>query len=225
MNIAKAHTREGVKYPDFHLSLLKEDTAECFALRYLYSVRNVEFLLTKTGWSAEDIKRGKEHLTIAVDRYLIYAHIPNKINKKDRTISIRGLSRNFSKKDFINALIERAWKRADPYKLEQGDTAFEFIAQGVDEFYELQLRPDEITCTCPAYRNLVKAFNQDSEALKILKENERLKGQYPDKHVLAVWKYLNCESFNQYQYQIQERAEKALCDWERQQQLADISNF
>ncbi|AFY51354.1 hypothetical protein Nos7524_5664 (plasmid) [Nostoc sp. PCC 7524] len=208
---AKAHTRTDYSYSIFHQSLLHEDNSEDYALRHIYSLENTKVLLTKWGWTPEQIKAGIDYATIDVYRNFVYLHIPNKIEKRGQFIKIRGISRFISKADYVEVLINRSWAKADPYKLELGNDWDELIARGnTGDFYEVKLYQYEITCTCHAYSGLEKAFNQDAVATKHLMLNARTQGQIPDKHIFAVWKYLGCETLRQYEYCWLERKEAAM---------------
>ncbi|MBO3463858.1 hypothetical protein G7B40_037890 [Aetokthonos hydrillicola Thurmond2011] len=208
---AKAHTRSNHTYSVFHQSLLHENNAEDYALRHIYSLENTKSLLEKWGWTAEQIKIGIEYATIDVYKHCCWLHIPGKIEKRGQLIKIRGICRFISKADFVAVLIERAWQKADPYKLQPGDNWDELIARGnTGEFYEIKLYQHEITCTCHAYSGLEKAFAQDPAATKHLMLHPTTKGQVPDKHVFATWKYLGAETLLQYEYCWLERYESAM---------------
>lgn len=213
---AKAHTRIDRTYSTFHLSLLHDNSAEDYALKHLYSLENTKALLENWGWTAEEIKVGSDRLTIDVYEKVVYLHIPNFIEKKGDRIRARGLSRFVSKADYVDILIKRAWAKADPYKLQPGSTWDEFIAMGNSgDFYQLQLDYFSISCTCHNFNGLRKAFQQDPMAGKYLIENDMVQGQLPDKHVFAVWKYLNVETQRQYEYQYVERRDRFLEEEER----------
>jgi hypothetical protein len=216
---AKAHTRENYHYSEFHKALLHENSAENYALKHLYSVRNCEYILTNLDWSIEEIKESIPHITIDVRPYSIYIHIPGEIEIKNKQgiskKSIKGISQFVSKKGFIQTLIKRTWAKADPLKLEISKLFNEFVVMGSDgDFYELTLYENGITCTCPAYRGLSKAFNQDSYAYQILDEIMRGEkavtpvAQIPDKHIFAIWKYLNVATLAEYQQAYFNRKEK-----------------
>ncbi len=217
---AKAHTRTDRNYSAFHQSLLHENNAEDYALRHLYSLENTKHLLEKWGWNAEQIKTGIDHATIEVCEKIVYLHIPGTITKRNEAVKIRGISRFISKCDYVQALIDRSWAKADPYKLQPGNDWDELIAMGnTGDFYELKLTPYEVTCTCHAYSGIKKAFEQDAIAqgaaakliaAKCLIANTMAQGQIPDKHVFAVWKYLGAENQRQYEYQFSERRERFL---------------
>lgn len=208
---AKAHTRLNYKYSHFHQSLLHENEKENYALRHIYSLENTKALLTKWGWTAEQIKVGVELAIIDVYQHFVYLHIPNKTQRYGQIIKIRGISRFISKLDYVDTLIKRTWSKADPYKLEMGSDWDELIAKGnTGDFYELKLNKSEITCTCHAYSGLKKAFNQDAIATKYLIAHPTTQGQIPDKHIFAVWKYMGAETQRQYEYQFMERREKFL---------------
>ncbi|BDI20971.1 hypothetical protein ANSO36C_67730 (plasmid) [Nostoc cf. commune SO-36] len=198
---ANAHTRANYNYSPFHQSLLHENNGEDYALRHLYSLENTKALLTKWGWTSEQVKTGIDHATIDVYKNIVYLHICNKIIKRGQTIKIRGISRFISKADYVGILIERCWAKADPYKLEPGSDWDELIARGnTGDFYELKLYKHEVTCTCHAYSGIEKAFEQDSIATKHLMLNVKTQGQIPDKHIFAVWKYIGAETQRQYEY-------------------------
>lgn len=208
---AKAHTRVGYNYSNFHQSLLHENNAEDYALRHIYSLENTKCLLERWGWSADQIKVGIDHATIEVCEKIVYLHIPGTITKRNESVKIRGISRFISKADYVGVLIERSWSKADPYKLQPGTDWDELIAMGnTGDFYELRLTPYEITCTCHAYSGLKKAFEQDAIAQKALLNNAKVHGQIPDKHIFAAWKYLGAESQRQYEYQFADRKDKFL---------------
>lgn len=214
---AKAHIRPDHEYSIFHESLLHDNNSEDYALKHLYSLENTKALLEGWGWSVDQIKVGADNLTIDVYERVVWLHIPAYITKKGDRIRIRGLSRFVSKADFVQVLIQRAWSKADPYKLQPGNSWDEMIALGnTGDFYELQLNQHEITCTCHAYRGLQKAFEQDSYALRYLISNPITQGQLPDKHVFAAWKYLGAESQRQYEYQFLERRDRFLEETQRQ---------
>ncbi|WP_414589256.1 hypothetical protein [Scytonema sp. PCC 10023] len=111
---AKAHTRPNYNYSSFHQSLLHENNAEDYALRHLYSLENTKHLLEKWGWASEQIKAGIDHATIEVCEKIVYLHIPNTITKRNEPVKIRGISRFVSKVDYVAALIDRTWSKADP---------------------------------------------------------------------------------------------------------------
>ncbi|WP_373527370.1 hypothetical protein [Nostoc sp.] len=217
---AIAHTRANYNYSPFHQSLLHENNGEDYALRHIYSLENTKVLLTKWGWSAEEIKAGIDHATIDVYKNQVYLHISNKISKRGQLIKIRGISRFISKADFVSVLIERCWSKADPYKLQPGDNWDELVAMGnTGDFYELKLHRYEVTCTCHAYSGIEKAFAQDAVATKHLMLHDTVKGQIPDKHIFAVWKYLGAQTLQQYEYCWMERKEAAMkeqdkCSWQ-----------
>jgi hypothetical protein len=215
---AKAHTRADYKYSAFHKSLLHENNSEDYALRHLYSLENTKALLQKWGWSPEEIKVGMEHCTIDVYEKIVYLHIPNKIEKRGVVVKIRGISRFISKTDYVNTLVKRCWDKADPYKLVPGDSWDELVSKGMnDEFYELQLLPHSVTCTCHAYSGIEKAFLQDAIATRALLNNEITVGQVPDKHVFAAWKYLGAASQQEYEYCWINRKDAALMEQEKWQ--------
>lgn len=198
---AKAHTRPNYTYSVFHQSLLHENNAEDYALRHIYSLENTKVLLEKWGWTSEHIKVGIDNATIDVYKNVVWLHIPNRIEKRGQKIKIKGICRFISKVDYVAVLVERAWDKADPYKLVPGDSWNELIAKGMnDEFYELHLNAYEITCTCHAYQGLEKAFAQDALAGIALINNPIAIGQTPDKHVFAAWKYLGAANQRQYEY-------------------------
>ncbi|WP_414623878.1 hypothetical protein [Calothrix sp. CCY 0018] len=206
-----AHTRENYQYSDFHQSLLHENPAENYALKHIYSVENCRHLLSNWGWNASDIKIGTNHITIDVREKTVYLHIPNTIIKRNKSVKIRGISRYVKKADFVETLINRAWSKADPYKLEPGDDWSELIAQGnTGDFYELNLTSISVTCTCHAFSGLVKAFKQDAIAATCLINHEKCRGQIPDKHCFGVWKYLGAENQRQYEDRFIARRDKFL---------------
>lgn len=215
---AKAHTRPNYTYSVFHQSLLHDNNTEDYALKHLYSLENTKVLLEEWKWSADQIKVGAENLTIDVYEKIVYLHIPAYIIKKGDRVRIRGISRFVSKADYVQVLIERAWSKADPYKLQPGNSWDEMIAMGnTGDFYDIYLSQHSITCTCHSYRGLEKAFKQDAIATKHLISNPIAQGQLPDKHVFAVWKYLRAESQKQYEYQFLERRDRFLEENLRQQ--------
>ena len=198
---AIAHTRANYNYSPFHQSLLHENNGEDYALRHIYSLENTKNLLTKWGWTPEQVKAGIDQATIDVYKNVVYLHILNKVIKRGQTIKIRGISRFISKIDYVEVLIERCWAKADPYKLEPGGEWDELIARGnTGDFYEVKLYQHEITCTCHAYSGIEKAFEQDPVATKHLMLNTKTQGQIPDKHIFAAWKYLGAETLRQYEY-------------------------
>lgn len=213
---AKAHTRENYNYSSFHKSLLQENKAEDYALRHLYSLENTKKLLRRWGWNEEEIKTGIEHITIDVYEKIVYIHIPAFITKRGKRIKIHGISRFTSKADYVDVLVSRCWSKADPYKLELGTEWNEFIVRGnTGDFYELQLLPYMVTCTCHAYKGIKKAFDQDYVASKHLLNHAIASGQIPDKHIFAIWKYLGAENQKQYNYVYCDRREKAIPNqWE-----------
>ncbi|NJO62406.1 MAG: hypothetical protein HC836_30525 [Richelia sp. RM2_1_2] len=216
---AIAHTRENYQYSDFHQSLLHENPAENYALKHIYSVENCRHLLSNWGWNAEDIKIGANHITIDVREKTVYLHVPATIMKRNKSVKIRGISRYVKKADFVEVLINRAWSKADPYKLEPGNDWSELIAQGnTGDFYELNLTSIGVTCTCHAFSGLVKAFDQDAAAASLLINDEKCRGQIPDKHCFAVWKYLGAENQRQYEDRFIRRKDKFLeekpCSWD-----------
>ncbi|MEA5504933.1 hypothetical protein VB735_17840 [Halotia wernerae UHCC 0503] len=217
---AKAHTRTDYNYSAFHQSLLHENNSEDYALRHIYSLENTKCLLQKWGWTPEQIKAGIDYSTIDIYKNQVYLHIPNKIIKEYKTPvthntikKIKGISRFISKADYVEVLINRCWLKADPYKLEPGSDWDELIARGnTGDFYEVKLYQYEITCTCHAYSGIEKAFEQDAVATKYLMLHETVKGQIPDKHIFATWKYLGAETQRQYEYCWIERKEAAMKD-------------
>lgn len=217
---AIAHTRSNYNYSVFHQSLLHENNGDDYALRHLYSLENTKAMLSKWGWTADEIKAGIDYATIDVYKSVVYFHICNKIIKRGQTIKIRGISRFISKADYVGILIERCWAKADPYKLEPGSEWDELIAKGnTGDFYELKLHRYEVTCTCHAYSGIEKAFTQDAVATKHLMLHDTVKGQIPDKHIFAVWKYLGAQTLQQYEYCWMERKEAAMkeqdkCSWQ-----------
>lgn len=212
----KAHTRENYNYSVFHQNLLHENPHDNYALKHIYSLENCKVLLSNWGWNAEEIKIGINHITIDVYQNFVWLHIPGWIVKKNNPVKIRGISRFVSKIDFIAVLVNRAWGKADPYKLEPGNEWDELIAKGnTGDFYELNLTNIGITCTCQGFSGLAKAFEQDAIAAKHLMNNRKAQGQLPDKHVFAVWKYLGAENQREYEYQFWERKEKILEEKQR----------
>lgn len=212
---AKAHTRVEYNYSNFHKSLLHENNAENYALRHIYNLENTKELLRRWGWGEEQIKIGIEHATIDVYEKIVYLHIPGFITKRGEKVKIRGISRFISKVDYVDVLVMRCWSKADPYKLEPGTEWDEFIVRGnTGDFYELQLLPYMVTCTCHAYRGIEKAFDQDYIASKHLLNHAIASGQIPDKHIFAVWKYLGAENQHQYEYCFAERRDKAIRNYE-----------
>ncbi|NWF61731.1 MAG: hypothetical protein HXY43_21360 [Fischerella sp.] len=217
---AKAHTRPNYNYSNFHKSLLHENNAEDYALRHLYSLENTKELLRQWGWLEEDIKKGIDLITIEVYETFVYLHIPNKIVREYKTPvphttikKIKGLSRFVSKADFVDVLINRCWDKADPYKLQIGDNWHELIAKGMtDEFYELNLLPHSITCSCHAYSGIEKAFLQDKVAKKYLIVHPVVVGQIPDKHVFGAWKYLGANTQIQYEHCWANRRDAAIAE-------------
>jgi hypothetical protein len=207
--IANAHTRDRV-YSTFHSSINNvENPHENYALKHLYSQDNLKYLLFDLGWTKEDIEVGIKHCTIDVFANQVYIHIPNKTIKKGITTKIKGISRFISKLTFINILIGKCDRKADPYKLELASWD-SFIAQGsTGEFYELELLPDRVTCQCHAFSGISKAFEQDTKANQFLKTHPRMQGQVPDKHIFAIWKYLDCYHYEDYLAVYEIRREKA----------------
>jgi hypothetical protein len=198
---AKAHIRPNYSYSAFHKSLLHENNAEDYALRHIYSLENTKALLKTWGWTEEQVRAGIDHATIDVYKHQVYLHIPGKIEKRGAVVKIRGISRYISKADYVNTLVKRCWDKADPYKLVPGNDWDELISKGMgDEFYELQLLPYSVTCTCHAYSGIEKAFLQDAIAQRALQNNEIVVGQVPDKHVFAVWKYLGATNQREYEH-------------------------
>ncbi|MEA5553314.1 hypothetical protein VB713_20455 [Anabaena cylindrica UHCC 0172] len=213
---AKAHTKTDYNYSIFHQSLLHENNGEDYALRHIYSLENTKQILKKLGWTDEQTKMGIDIITIDVYEKVVYLHIPGFIIKRGEKVKIRGISRFVSKADYVNALINRCWAKADPYKLEPGSNWHELIAKGnTGDFYELNLMPHAINCTCHAFSGTEKAFMQDLKAQQYLIDHPVVEGQIPDKHVFAAWKYLRAENYKQYQYCWTERRDKNLeTDWQ-----------
>lgn len=208
---AIAHTRETFSYSIFHQNLLHDNPAENYALKHLYSVENCRYLLKNWDWEADEIKEGTKHITIDVREKSVYIYIPNTVLKRNKPVKIRGLSRFVKKADFLEVLIQRAWSKADPYKLELGNEWDEIIAQGnTGDFYQLSLTSIGVTCSCYAFSGLVKAFDQDAIAARLLIENDKCKSQIPDKHCFAVWKYLSVDTQQQYEYAFTQRKNKFL---------------
>lgn len=208
---AIAHTRENFCYSIFHQNLLHDNPAENYALKHLYSVENCRHLLKGWGWESDEIKEGTKHITIDVREKSIYIHIPNIVLKRNKPVKIRGISRYVKKIDFLEILIDRAWSKADPYKLELGNEWDEIIAQGnTGDFYQLSLTSIGVICSCYAFSGLVKAFDQDAIAARLLIDHDKCRGQIPDKHCFAVWKYLNVDTQQQYEYAFTQRRNKFL---------------
>ena len=243
MNIAKAHVREHGKYSPFHLNLLSSDSSKNYALRHLYSQENTKHILNILGFTPEQIKEAIPHLTIDVWAFVVRIHIPKwikipssqlknysvfngcKIIKGELHRAIKSMSRFVSKKDFINALISRNMAKADPYKLLPTDDWNVFTHKGVQDDHKLTCHFDRIECTCHAYSGITKAFQQDRYALKQLQKHPIAKGQIPDKHVIALWKYLKCHSFDSYIQAYDERGDAAhgysdQINWEKDWQNA-----
>ena len=227
MNIAKAHSREHGKYAPFHKALLSPDSSKNYALKHLYSQENTKHVLNRFGFTPEQIKEAIPHITIDVWAFVVRIHIPKwipvrqsqlrnysvlngcKIINKALHRPIKSMSSFISKKDFVNALIERNMAKADRYKLLPTDEWNIFTHKGVQEDHELICYDSHIECTCHAYRGISKAFEQDKYALKHLQNHPIMEGQVPDKHVFSVWKYLKCHSFESYRHALDERGEAA----------------
>jgi hypothetical protein len=206
--IANGHSRNR-DYSSFHNSINHKNAHENYALKHLYSQDNLKYFLFDLGWEKTDIEVGIKHCTIDVHRDMVYVHIPGKITKKGVAIKIKGMSRFVSKLTFINILIGKCDRKADPYKLELASWD-SFIAQGsTGEFYQLELLPDKITCQCHAFSGISKAFEQDAKANWLLKTHERMQSQVPDKHIFAIWKYLDCLHYEDYLAIYEIRREKA----------------
>lgn len=213
--IANGHNRNR-DYSSFHNSINHENPHDNYALKHLYSQDNLKYYLFEKGWSKEDIEIGIKHCTIDVFENQVYVHIPNKLEKAflrpaPHTVikKIRGLSTFISKLTFINILIGKCDRKADPYKLELANWD-SFIAQGsTGEFYELELLRNRITCQCHAFSGITKAFEQDAKANQFLKTHPRMQGQIPDKHVFAIWKYLNVTNLAEYEVIYEIRREKS----------------
>lgn len=204
--VAKAHTRNNWEYSTFHKNLSHEDPKDNYALRHIYSLENTKFILSRLGWSLEDIKSGIDHATIDVYEKVVYLHIPNKFFKNDQKIMIKGISRFISKVDYVEALIARCWAKADPYKIQISQDWDEFVTRGNNgDFYEIKMLPQETNCSCHAFSGSKKAFDQDYVAAKILINDDICQGQIPDKHIFALWKYLGADNQSQYEYCYMER--------------------
>lgn len=94
----------------------------------------------------------------------------------------------------------------------------ELISKGMgDEFYDLQLLPYSVSCTCHAYRGIEKAFLQDAIATRTLLNNEVATGQISDKHVFAVWKYLGATNQPEYEHCWTNRTDVASAEQEKWQ--------
>ena len=226
MSIAKAHIREHGKYSPFHRNLISSLHHKNYALTYLYSQENTKHILNELGFTPEQIKEAIPHLTIDVWAFFVRIHIPKwikipesqlknysilngcKIIKGELHKPIKAISRFVSKKDFINALMERNMAKADPHKLLSTLEWHTFTHKGVQNDHQLICHQDGIECTCHAYRGISQAFEQDKYALKLLRKHPIVKGQIPDKHVFAVWKYLECHSTKSY-YQAYNKLSKA----------------
>jgi hypothetical protein len=195
---AIAHHKTDHQYSPFHTTLE-------YSLRHLYSLSNVQIFLSETlGWSEADAQNIK-HGTIDVYRDVVYLYIPKKCPKGK---PIKGISRFVSKNEFVKILIAKCWGKADPYKLEMSEWD-EFTVMGnTGEFYELQLHPGSITCTCHAFSGVSKAFDEDKKAKDYLIEHPQMLGQIPDKHILAIWKYLGVSDRHSYRFAYQERISK-----------------
>ncbi|MBP5977037.1 hypothetical protein HW132_31035 [Brasilonema sp. CT11] len=220
MTTAKAHTRSNHAYSTFHNYLLA-DADKGYALQHIYSVEACRHLLKKWGWSEEDIKLSCEHIVIDVHQNFVYLKVPRMtLIKKGEPVKVRPLSRFVSKKDFVNTLIERAWQKSDPYKLQASSSWDEFVVMGnTGEVYELRLCCCEITCTCHAFSGLKKAFEQDPIANKILFEHPVTTGFMPDKHIFAVFKYLGVTNYTEYRAALTARHEAVLM-MERERSLS-----
>lgn len=116
--------------------MLHENNALDYALKHIYSLENTKVLLEKRGWTSEQIKVGVLHATIDVYEKVVWLHIPNHIEKRGQKVKIKGICRFISKVDYVAVLVERAWNKADPYKLVPVDSWDELIVKGMnDEFY------------------------------------------------------------------------------------------
>jgi hypothetical protein len=211
---AKAHYRDR-NYSNFHAALQAQEKS--YALQHLYSIDNLKYFLFDLGWNKEEIEEGAKYSTIDVYKNVVYVHIPNKIIRDyvkpvpHRTIKkMRGLSRFVSKLVFVEILIKKCDRKADVYKLESAKWD-EFTAMGNNgSFYQLLLSENYIICSCHAFSGISKAFGEDSKAFEFLKTHPKMQGQIPDKHVLAIWKYLNCENLGQYKTAYKRRLESAI---------------
>jgi hypothetical protein len=191
---ANAHFREDHTYSPFHATLE-------YSLRHLYSLSNTQIFLNETlGWSSKETANCK-HGTIDVYPNVVYIHIP-------RIKGFRGISRFISKKAFVDILIAKCWSKADPYKLQPASWN-EFIAQGVEDFYQVSLNSQFITCTCHAFSGVGKAFNEDAGVTLYLISHPQLQGQIPDKHIFATWKYLGVANRRDYEAAYNLRLESA----------------
>lgn len=222
MQLSNAHCRIGRKYSKFHCSLI-QGMDKIHALHLLYSTANAKHVLLQAGYDTNLIQDAIEHLSIDVQQYVVRLHVPRWIPVKRSQIryfsvlngckSINGklhrpikpVNSFFSKKDFLQALIDRTQAKSDPYKVFRSEEWDVFIHQGVEENHTLTLDLSGITCTCKAYSGLVKAFEQDPYMLKLLIEHPELEGQIPDKHVFSVWRHLGVGHARAYRYQYEMR--------------------
>jgi hypothetical protein len=237
-HLAHAHTRPNTNYSKFHHSLLRGE--ESYALKHLYSVENTKVILKNLDWSDEEIKTGIKYITIDVRERHVRIHIPGwelipvrkqkkysipdgsaKIVNGQLCRKIRGISRFLSKDVYVDILVARCWAKADPYKLLPSCVAWdELWSQGVNDQHRITLYPTSITCTCPAYEGILKAFLQDAIANRYLHANPYAQGQIPDKHIFAAWKYLNCHNLTDYQDAYRQRRKRMKVEFiERSTQL------
>jgi hypothetical protein len=222
MKLAKAHSRMGCKYSDFHQSLVQ--ALDCtYALHLLYSTENAKHVLLQSGYNSHLIKEASEYLTIDVQRYCVRLHVPRWIPVKRNQIKqfsvlngckviegklhrpIDPVCSFFSKKDFLEALIERNQAKSDPYKVFLSQRWDELTHQGIEENHTLLLDVQYISCNCKAYFGLLKAFGQDPYMFKLLTEHPVMNGQIPEKHVFSVWRHLGCRDHRGYRFQYELR--------------------
>ncbi len=203
MNTAKAHCRTDRKYSPFHMSLLTYVPNEDFALKHLYNIKNTEEILATLGWTREEIKEAKNHISIDVWPYIVRFHIPKWVPISGTALykQTKSISRFISKKDFISALMERNSRQANSSFVEETNEWYILKHKGSKaQDHRLLLEHGNITCSCHAYNGISQAFNQDEYALKCLMKDPILAGQIPDKHVLSAWKYLKCHCMASYSW-------------------------
>ena len=217
MRLAKAHCRLGRKYSQFHCSLMA-DLEQIHTLHLLYSTQNAKQVLLNAGYDSNLIQDAIEHITIDVQRYCVRLHVPRWIPVKRTQVRyfstlngckvineklhrpIKPVHSFFSKKDFLEALIQRNQAKSDPYKVFLSEEWDEFIHQGIEENHTLAMNDRGMFCSCKAYSGLVKAFDRDPYMLQLLIEHPVMEGQIPDKHLFSVWRHLGCRDNRGYRY-------------------------
>lgn len=109
------------------------------------------------------------------------------------------MCRLFSKTDFIDAMVDRAWSVADGKLTYNDDISYTYL--GREKKHIVDLQEDGVFCSCSDSSDLQMAFLEDSYLVKKLLKHPVLRGQLPDRHVFAVWRELGVLEFKQYQFE------------------------